>query len=344
MQDVTHASYQEEPFDASVVIATRNREPRLRRTLEALAAQQFQGRWELVAVDNGSTDQTSATLETMRSQLPLVCLRESIAGKSRALNRALDIVRGKLIIFTDDDILVLPTWISELIRASHSYPDACVFCGPVIPLFPDDTPIWLRNHPFSAIAFAKFMPSVPEGPLPAQWVPSGGNFAVRATAMNGHRFRLDLGPSIYGNLMGEDTDFVERLCRQPEQLIFIPGAAVQHCIRPELTVLPVLQERAFNSGRSLMIMGKEPTFVALKSSEDSSRSEVRAFEMGIVLSFYFGQLYQADLDGKHQHCQLLMNGIEQLGWPRDVERIALSAAEWLRTAPACLALRKTDAC
>ena len=290
----------------------------------------------MILVNNSKSDVPRGVLVEGQRQLPLVYIQEPIAGKSRALNRALDIVRGTLIIFTDDDILMSPVWISEFVRAAQSYAQAHIFCGPVLPLFPIDTPLWLRDHPFAGVSFGKFMPPFPEGPLPAEWTPSGGNFAVRASAVKGRRFRLDLGPSVHGNFMGEDTDFVQNLYHKPEQLVFLPAASVQHCIRPEATAIPVLQERAFNSGRSIMIMKAAPVIIGYKIS-DNGQPHVHAFEISILRNFYLGQLYQADAQNTLHAWQLLIDAIEQLGGSGAMSGICPVAAEWLNRRSAFLA-------
>ncbi len=72
---------------------------------------------ELLIVDNGSTDETQALLSNYNSQigeLSLVILTEPQKGKSRALNRALAVATGEIILFTDDDVLPPANWISGM--------------------------------------------------------------------------------------------------------------------------------------------------------------------------------------------------------------------------------------
>ena len=98
--------------DISVVISTRNRAPLLNDMLAALQEQQLQNTtWEVVVINNGSTDSTQSVLEQNWPGLELVGLFEPIAGKSRALNRALEITRGALVVFTDDDVKLSPSWV-----------------------------------------------------------------------------------------------------------------------------------------------------------------------------------------------------------------------------------------
>ena len=86
----------------SVVIATRDRAALLERTLDALCGQLSPGcPFEILVVDNGSVDATSAVVAAAahRSHVPVVYLREEKPGKSHALNTAVAHARGDLLAF-----------------------------------------------------------------------------------------------------------------------------------------------------------------------------------------------------------------------------------------------------
>ncbi len=65
----------------------------------------------------------------MRLQIHYV--REDRPGKSRALNAALRIAQGKLMVFTDDDVVPQPDWLSQLYSAAQRYPDVNIFGGQI---------------------------------------------------------------------------------------------------------------------------------------------------------------------------------------------------------------------
>src|SRR3954462_13260560 len=105
----------------SVVIATRNRADSLRRLLPRLQALSPALAWERVIADNGSTDETAAVLATAGNKVRTVF--EPKRGKSRALNRALGVARGELLVFPDDDVEPLAAWLDELAAAAQRHPD-----------------------------------------------------------------------------------------------------------------------------------------------------------------------------------------------------------------------------
>jgi glycosyltransferase involved in cell wall biosynthesis len=315
----------------SVIIPTRNRAPSVRSTLESLAGQDFAYPWELLLVDNGSTDDTKTVASAFCDRLPLSLLNEAIPGKSRSLNRALEHAKGHLIAFTDDDVHVSRKWLSELHRAAAIFPEASVFCGPVTPVHPPSSPSWLRTHLFSSALFARFEPTLAEGVLPAPLVPFGPNFALRTEACAEMRFRMDLGPSDSRRLMCEDTEFVERFRKRGAQFIYVPSAWVEHHIRGELYLAPNQYNRAFNLGRSLLIAGKP--IVCLRTFAFSPNPEVSGFEHAVILNFYLGELCQLDIHGDAIRFKLIRRLLESLGWHGDAAWLGADAEEWLRQCP-----------
>ena len=105
----------------SVVIATHNRSALLARTLDALAGQRWPcDRLEIVVADNRSTDDTrevveSAALRDRASRVRYLYVADP--GKSFAVNAALQIATGDLLLFTDDDVLPEPLWIDRMTAA-----------------------------------------------------------------------------------------------------------------------------------------------------------------------------------------------------------------------------------
>ena len=107
----------------SVVIATFNRAERLRACLDALAAQSrdrsTDGRFEVVIVDDGSTDGTPDLLATYRAPFPLKVIRQENGGQPAALNRGVAEAGGRICLLMDDDIVAGPGLIDEHLRVQR---------------------------------------------------------------------------------------------------------------------------------------------------------------------------------------------------------------------------------
>ena len=95
----------------SVIIATYNRADSLRETLASQAKLQTKEDWELIVVDNNSTDHTRAVVEEAAKSFPveLRYLFEAEQGKFAALNQAVLAARGEINATTDDDEMPQPS-------------------------------------------------------------------------------------------------------------------------------------------------------------------------------------------------------------------------------------------
>lgn len=234
----------------SILIATRSRADLLQGTLASMCDLDTDGlRWEVVVVDNGSTDATPQVLESYRSRLPLVILSQPEPGKNRSLNVALPRLRGAVTILTDDDVLLPRNWLQVWQQAVERWPDDSVFGGKILPKLPEGTPAWIAadDFPFRAQCFAAFDPRQSEGPYDA--TAFGPNFAVRTAVFDAHRFADSLGPAGSVYAMGGETEFLMRLRRAGHRVIYVPEASVEHVIEPERVSIDALFARARNAGR-----------------------------------------------------------------------------------------------
>jgi len=105
----------------SVVVVTRNRSPMLESLLESLERQTLEpSRFEVIVVDDGSTDDTPALLERKARTAPyeLRVVRQEQAGIPAARNRGWRETRAPLVAFTDDDCVATPDWLAELVGAA----------------------------------------------------------------------------------------------------------------------------------------------------------------------------------------------------------------------------------
>jgi glucosyl-dolichyl phosphate glucuronosyltransferase len=236
--------------DVSVLLATYRRPAVLARTLESFHALRTDGlTYELLVVDNGAPAEPEATLARVGAGLPLRLFVEPTRGKNRALNRAIPEARGALFVFTDDDVIVDPDWLLELVAGARRWPEHQVFGGRVLPLWPDGGAPSLR-HKFLTHAYAIADLDRPEGPYAAGWV-FGPNMAVRAAVFRaGWRFDPTVGPDGTATYMtGGETELLHRLQRAGIGAVYLPRVRVHHQIRSEQLRPEWLYGRAFRKGR-----------------------------------------------------------------------------------------------
>jgi glycosyltransferase involved in cell wall biosynthesis len=237
--------------DLTVLLATHNRAESLDRVLEGLHRQRLPPAlsWEVLVVQSACTDATARTLETWAHRLPLVSLSEPSPGKGRALNRALDRARGGLLVFTDDDIIPADNWLAAMAGAADRWPAHDIFAGAIVPRYPPGTPDLLTGPPYCGVVFAQFEPEREEGP--SKRTPFGPNMALRRGRIAGHRFRNDIGPNGRSYPIGGETEFLRRLVAEGAGIVHVPGARVEHVVRPDQLSRRYILTRAHNFGRGL---------------------------------------------------------------------------------------------
>ena len=106
-------------MDASVIIATYNRESLLASCLSSMAEQEFNGSYEVLVVDDGSTDGTEGMVADLlhRYPVPLFYFRQKNRGVAAARNKGLIQARGEVIAFLDDDHVATKTWLQDISRS-----------------------------------------------------------------------------------------------------------------------------------------------------------------------------------------------------------------------------------
>ena len=219
----------------SIVIATYNRATELTDTLASLARLESGEPWEVIVVDNNSTDSTRAVVERARRLFPvsLTYAFEQEQGRSAALNHGVALASGEIIVTTDDDVRVEPDWLQQIARGLSAL--GCDYVGGrVLPLWGAPPPRWLPNRGgplWAVIALLDF------GPEPRQFgksVPLGVNMAFRREALDRvGPFNVRIGRKA-GTLLGQE---VREWCLRAHDAglrgFYVPEIAVQHLIPAE---------------------------------------------------------------------------------------------------------------
>ncbi len=105
----------------SVVIPTYNRVGKLKRALRSVVAQTIDD-YEVVLVDDGSSDDTPAFLASIASDKRITSIRTPNRGVSTARNSGVAAARGEFVVFLDDDDELRPTALAELKRLCTGSP------------------------------------------------------------------------------------------------------------------------------------------------------------------------------------------------------------------------------
>jgi glycosyltransferase involved in cell wall biosynthesis len=143
----------------SVVICTYNRADLLPAAVADVLAQDDPQTppFELLVVDNNSTDETRAVVERAAALDGRVrYLRETKQGLSHARNAGIAGSRAPVIAFTDDDVRVGPDWLSTIMCTVQAHPGVSVVGGKVLPVWPTTPPSWLTAEHWGPLALVDY--------------------------------------------------------------------------------------------------------------------------------------------------------------------------------------------
>ncbi len=122
----------EDKYEISVQICSHNRKDVLKIVMESLADQTLdKDKYELVLVDDGSTDGTEEMVKEMMEKVPYhieFCRHEKNAGLATARNTGLRAARGHVILYIDDDVIADPHLLEEHVK-THKTCEKCVMNG-----------------------------------------------------------------------------------------------------------------------------------------------------------------------------------------------------------------------
>jgi glycosyltransferase involved in cell wall biosynthesis len=220
----------------SVVIPTFNRANDLRLTLQSLGGLVPPQPWEVIVVDNNSTDETQEIVAAAARTFPveLRYVFEAEQGRSAALNAGVRAARGTIIVTTDDDVRVEPDWLDRAAGALDEL-DCDYVGGKVLPIWTAPPPQWIPTTPgkhWAVIALLDY------GPVPvpfftqAHRVPLGVNMAFRRDAFERAGLWNNGVGRRKGTLLGQEVrEWMRRARTAGLRGFYTPGMVVRHVIQ-----------------------------------------------------------------------------------------------------------------
>jgi teichuronic acid biosynthesis glycosyltransferase TuaG len=126
----------------SVICTARNASLTIEMTLQSIERQTF-GSWEMIIVDDGSTDHTPAIVEPYeRRDSRMRLIRTPGLGRARALNNALSHARAEFVANLDADDLSHPQRLSIQYQTMRNDPKITLLCTDILSVRLNEQPVW----------------------------------------------------------------------------------------------------------------------------------------------------------------------------------------------------------
>jgi glycosyltransferase involved in cell wall biosynthesis len=218
----------------SAIICTHNRADYLGAAIDSLLNQTY-GNYEVVVVDNASTDDTRSVVNARLPHPQLIYIYEEQLGLSHARNRGAAVARGDILAYLDDDAEASPDWLQTLSQIFADYPKAAIAGGRVTLQWPPGVspPRWLSDglaENLGAYDLGTTVAAIHD--LGA--TPRGLNYAIKKSFLKEiDGFNPQLGRVGKNLLSNEELYMTQQALLQGAEVWYVPQALVKHHVAPE---------------------------------------------------------------------------------------------------------------
>ncbi|NEO36077.1 MAG: glycosyltransferase family 2 protein [Moorea sp. SIOASIH] len=218
----------------SAIICTHNREEYLGAAIDSLLQQDFAD-YEVIVVDNASSDRTSNIVDQRLDNSRLNYVYEPVLGLSVARNTGAATAGAAILAYLDDDAVASPRWLKTIYEAYQSNEKLAIAGGKVTLLWPDGitSPSWLSPDLAGNLGAYDLGDSLIEIQNPGL-TPRGLNYSIRRTFLEKiGGFDVNLGRVGKNLLSNEELHMTELALQDGWQVAYLPDALVAHNVAPE---------------------------------------------------------------------------------------------------------------
>jgi len=236
------------PF-VSIIIPVKNFERTIEKTFEYLLNVDYpRDSWEWVIADGGSTDKTIEIIKNWQKKYPFIKLVEvpNCPSPGFARNKALEVVKGDFLFFTDADCAPNKEWITEMLKHFERDPKISTVGGEVYTLKVDSdntVEAWCQHFRFNMVSprygFIKegYYPDFPQEPRPSDIGGHKGYFFGTCNVAYRRKAMEEIGVKFWDRPTGEDMNLSYECRRHGFKFYFAPKAKVDHMHRADLKAL-----------------------------------------------------------------------------------------------------------
>jgi glycosyltransferase involved in cell wall biosynthesis len=262
----------------SVIIPTRNRSALLDKALESITRQTLgQENFEVLVIDNASTDNTKQIADKYAGRLPLTYIYEQSPGLHNGRHHGYKASKSELLLYSDDDIIAFPTWLKTMVDLFDSDPSIAIAGGKNLPDFESEPPDWLRQSwqnigkDGQIICDLSILDLGDEVKEVSPYFIFGCNFGIRKKILTECKgFHPDGMPFELIKYRGDGESYISHFVKSNGyKAIYHPGASVYHFVPTDRMTLEYFKKRKYMQGISdaytfLRAQKELPFLVSLK--------------------------------------------------------------------------------
>ncbi|MBD2425222.1 glycosyltransferase family 2 protein [Phormidium sp. FACHB-1136] len=218
----------------SAIICTHNRADYLGAAIDSLLRQTY-GSYEVIVVDNASTDGTKGVIDERLPHPKLTYVYEGTLGLSSARNRGAAVSQGEILAYLDDDAEASPQWLAALAKVFVAHPQVAIAGGYVSLIWPpgETAPRWLSPALAECLGAYDLSATV-QAITQAGQTPRGLNYAVRKDFLQSvGGFDPQLGRVGKNLLSNEELHLTQQALQAGLEVLYVPDAKVAHNVSPE---------------------------------------------------------------------------------------------------------------
>ena len=220
----------------SFILCTYNRERYIYNVLQSIAAGGF-GDYEIVLVNNNSTDGTESECQRFAKDHPEVAMRycvEKQQGLSYARNRGIMESQGEVLVYVDDDAVVNREYLQTYADFFNRNKEAVAAGGPITPRYDGcEEPSWM-SHYTRQLVTGELNLGTREREFPKGAFPGGGNAAYRKSVFDEvGLFNVELGRKGNSLIGAEEKDLFDKMTSRGMKFYYLPNAILYHLIPPK---------------------------------------------------------------------------------------------------------------
>ena len=219
----------------SAIICTHNRAQYLGAAIDSLLNQDFTEEYEVIVVDNASSDRTREVIEARLSYPRLRYVHESVLGLSVARNTGAKQAQSPILAYLDDDAVASSQWLQVLHGAYQNNEKLAIAGGKVTLLWADgiESPRWLSPGLAGNLGAYDLGEAIVYIDRPGL-TPRGLNYSIRQSFLEQiGGFDVNLGRVGKNLLSNEELVMTERALELGWQVAYLPAATVAHNVAPE---------------------------------------------------------------------------------------------------------------